>query len=171
MHDEEVSSHFSILFSIIIEKSASTEVNESTAEVRATAAVVERLRDLETSFTNMLTDLLRLLIECKCDISEAQFFLDAQFDTEKFSKCTNFNALLRQLRKGHVDTFNTYYLKQLVVYFFNTYYLKQLVVYFFNTYYLKQLVVYFKKDQLTERFKDYEAEKQCFLKDSTVIEF
>ena len=107
--------------------------------------MVERLRDLETSFTNMLTDILRLLTECKCDLSEAQFFLDDQFDTDKFSKCTNFDALLRQLRRGHVDTFNNYY--------------------------LLQLLAYFKKDQLTERIKEYDAEKEYFLKDTTVIEF
>ena len=107
--------------------------------------MVERLRDLETSFTNMLTDLLGLLTECKCDLSKAQFFLDDRFDTDKFSQCTNFDALLRQLRRGHVDTFNTYY--------------------------LQQLVAYFKKDQLTERVKEYEAEKEKFLKDTTVIEF
>ena len=82
----KVSSHIFILFSIvIIEQSTNEEVNESTAEIRATAAVVERLRDLETSFTIMLTDILRLLTECKCDLSEAQFFLDDQFDTDKFS--------------------------------------------------------------------------------------
>ena len=93
----------------------------------------------------MLTDLLHLLTECKCDLSEVQFFLDDRFDTEKFSKCTTFSLLLRQLRRGHVDTFNTYY--------------------------LQQLVAYFKKDQLTERIKEYEAEKEYFLKDTTVIEF
>ena len=93
----------------------------------------------------MLTDLLRLLTKCKCDLSEAQFFLDDQFDTEKFSQCTSFNALLRQLRKGHVDAFNIYY--------------------------LKRLVAYFKNDQLTERIKEYEAEKEKFLKDTTVLEF
>ena len=54
----KVSSHIFILFSIvIIEQSTNEEVNESTAEIRATAAVVERLRDLETSFTIMLTDI------------------------------------------------------------------------------------------------------------------
>ena len=141
----KVRKNLSISFSIFLQGSTSTAVNESTAEIRATAAVVERLRDLETSFTNMLTDLLRLLTACKCDLSEAQFFLDDQFDTAKFSQCTNFNALLRQLRRGHVDTFNTYY--------------------------LQQLVAYFKKDQLTERIKEYEAEKEDFLKDTTVIEF
>ena len=93
----------------------------------------------------MLTDLLGLLTECKCDLAKAQFYLDDRLDTEKFSKCTSFNALLRQLRKGHVDTFNTYY--------------------------LQQLIVYFKKDQLTKRLKEYEAKKEQFLKDTTVLEF
>ena len=93
----------------------------------------------------MLTDLLDLFTECKCDLSKAQFFLDDQLDTEKFSQSANFNSLLRQLRKEHVDTFNTYY--------------------------LQQLVAYFKKDQLTERMREYEAEKEDFLKDTTVIEF
>ena len=93
----------------------------------------------------MLTDLLDLFTECKCDLSKAQFFLDDQLDTEKFSQSANFNSLLRQLRKEHVDTFNTYY--------------------------LQQLVAYFKKDQLTERMREYEAEKEKFLKDTTVLEF
>ena len=93
----------------------------------------------------MLTDLLDLFTECKCDLSKAQFFLDDQFDSEKFSRCANFNTLLRQLRKEHVDTFNTYH--------------------------LQQLVACFKKDQLTERMREYEAEKQAFLKETTVIEF
>ena len=107
--------------------------------------MIERLKDLESSFTIMLTDLLGLLTKCKCNLSEAQFFLDDQFDTDKFSRCTSFDALLRQLRKEHVDTFNTYY--------------------------LQQLVAYFKKDQLTERVKEYEAEKEQFLLDTTVLEF
>ena len=145
MLDRKASDVINFFLYIIIEGSTSLEANESTAEIRATAAVVKRLRYLETSFTNMLTDLLGLLTECKCDLSKARFFLDDHFDTEKFSKCTNFDELLRQLRRGHVDTFNTYY--------------------------LQQLVAYFKKDQLTERIKEYEAEKEDFLKDTTVIEF
>ena len=128
-----------------IKGSSSTEASEKVLEIRATAAVVERLRDLETSFTKMLTDLLRLFTECKCDLSLAQFFLDDQFDTENFSQCTNFGTLLRQLRRGHVDTFNTYY--------------------------LRELVAYFEKDQLAERIREYEAEKDAFLKDTTVLEF
>ena len=107
--------------------------------------MVEKLRDLESSFTDMLTDLLDLFTECKCDLSRARFFLDDRLDTEKFSQCTSFDSLLRQLRKGHIDAFNTYY--------------------------LKRLVTRFKKDELTERIKEYEAEKEIFLKDTTVLEF
>ena len=107
--------------------------------------MVERLRDLESSFTDMLTDLLGLLTKCKCDLSEARFYLDDRLDTEKFSQCTSFEALLRQLRKGHVDAFNTYY--------------------------LKRLVAHFKKDQLTECVKEYEAEKDEFFGDTTVLKF
>ena len=118
---------------------------EIEADIRADAAVVEKLRDLEISFTNMLTDLLGLLAKCKCDLSEAQFFLDDHFETEEFSQCSNFNTLLRQLRRGHVDTFNTYY--------------------------LQQLVVRFNKDELIECIEDYEAKKDVFFKDTTITEF
>ena len=90
----------------------------------------------------MLAD---LLTECKCDLSKAQFYLDDRLNTEEFSQCASFDALLRQLRKSHVDAFNTYY--------------------------LQRLVTHFKKDQLTERIKEYEAEKEKFLKDTTVLEF
>ena len=107
--------------------------------------MIKRLQDLETSFTFMLTDLLGLLTKCRCDLEIAQFFLDDLLRTEEFKQCTSFDALLRQLRKEHVDTFNTFC--------------------------LHQLVTYFKEDQLTERFKEYEAEKERFLLDTTVIEF
>ena len=107
--------------------------------------MIERLQDLETSFTIMLTDLLDLLSECKCDLSKAQFFLDVLLNTKEFEQCTNFNALLRQLSTEHVDTFNTYY--------------------------LQRLVACFKKDQLIERVEEYEAEKEQFLSDTTVFDF
>ena len=44
----------------------------------------------------MLTDLLGLL--ANCDLSKAQFFLDEVFETEEFSRCNTFQALLWQLR-------------------------------------------------------------------------
>ena len=118
---------------------------EIEAEIRADAAVVKRLQDLEFSFANMLTDLLGLLAKCKCDLSEAQFFLDAYFETEEFSQCNSFNALLRQLRRGHVDTFNTFC--------------------------LQKLVVRFNKDKLIECIEDYEVKKDEFFKDTTIIQF
>ena len=115
------------------------------ADIRAAATVVERLRDLEISFTMhyMLTDLLGLL--ANCDLSKAQFFLDEVFETEEFSRCNTFQALLQQLRRNHIDTFNTYY--------------------------LQRLVAYFKKDELKKPIEKYEAEKDTFLCDTKVIEF
>ena len=107
--------------------------------------MAERLRDLESSFTDMLTNLCGLLTDCKCDLSKAQFYLDDRFDTDKFSKCNNFNLLLRQLRKGHVDAFNTHHLQRLVAHFTN--------------------------DELMDNIKKYEAEKEGFLKDTSVLQF
>ena len=118
---------------------------EIEAEIRADAAVVKRLQDLEFSFANMLTDLLGLLAKCKCDLSEAQFFLDDYFETGEFSQCSSFNELLRQLRRVHVDTFNIYY--------------------------LQKLVVRFNKDELIECLEDYEAKKDEFFKETTIIKF
>ena len=93
----------------------------------------------------MLTNLRGLLIHCQCDLSEAQFYLDDRFDTEEFSKCTSFTELLRQLHKGHVDAFNTHH--------------------------LQRLVGHFKKDELMECIEKYEAEKEQFLEETTVLEF
>ena len=121
------------------------EADQIEDEIRASATVVEGIRDLEISFTTMLTDLLDLLTECKCDLSKAQLFLNDLFETEEFSQCSNFSTLLQRLRVGHIDTFNTYY--------------------------LQQLLAYFKKDELTERVKGYEAKKKRFLEDTTVLKF
>ena len=49
-----------------------------------------------------------------CDISRIQFFLNDLFETDEFSSCDTIDKLLRQLRQGHVDTFNVYYLQQLI---------------------------------------------------------
>ena len=72
----KVSSHiFSLGSILIIEQSTNEEVNQSTAELRASGAVLERLRDWETSFTIMLTDIRALAIrlfstECNTDHSD-----------------------------------------------------------------------------------------------------
>ena len=135
------------LFFCSVEGSTRTGADEFKAEIRATATVVERLRDLETSFTDMLADLLDLLTECKCDLSKAQFYLNNLFKTEEFSQCSTFSLLLQQLhiRKGHIDTFNIYF--------------------------LHKLVARFKKEELTKCIEKYEAKMKTFLEDTTVLNF
>ena len=107
---------------------------------------MKRLRDLEISFANMLTDLHDLFTEWKCDLSKAKFFLNNLLGTEEFNQCTSFDELLWRLcQDRNVDTFNTYF--------------------------LQALVALFKKDRLTVRVKEYEAEKEQFLRNTTVLEF
>ena len=139
-----LSSHY--LFCLFV-GSTITESDEIKAEIRATAAVVERLRDLETSFSDMLADLLDLLTESKCDLSKAQFYLNGLFETGEFSHCSTFDALLWQLqvRQGHIDTFNIYY--------------------------LKKLVARFKMENLTKCIEEYEAKLKSFLNNTTILHF
>ena len=81
-----------------------------------------------------------------CDLSKAKFFLSSFLDTEKFDQCTSFYEFLWRLcQDRHVDTFNTYF--------------------------LQALVALFKKDRLTVRVKEYEAEKEQFLRNTTILEF
>ena len=84
----------------------------STADVEADVKVVRELQDLESSFSKMLLDMKDDL--ANCDISRIQFFLNDLFDTDEFSSCDTIDKVLRQLRQGHVDTFNVYYLQQLI---------------------------------------------------------
>ena len=94
----------------------------------------------------MLTDLHDLFTEWKCDLPKAKFFLDNLLGTANFNLCTSFDELLWRLcQDRNVDTFNTYY--------------------------LQALVALFKKDRLTVRVKEYEAEKEQFLRNTTVLEF
>ena len=83
-----------------------------TADVEADVKVVRGLQDLESSFSKMLLDMKDNF--ANCDISRIQFFLNDLFETDEFSSCDTIDKLLRQLRQGHVDTFNVYYLQQLI---------------------------------------------------------
>ena len=126
--------------------------DEIEAEIRATATVVQRLQDLEISFAEVLTDLPDLLTECKCNLSNAQRFLGALFNTEKFSQCDTFEALLWQLRQDHIDAFNTYYLQKLITHF-------------------SKKMEEEEKQKLMKPIEDYEVERERFLTDTKVIEF
>ena len=127
-------------------------IGSTEAEIQATATVVKRLQDLEISFAEMLTDLLDLLIECKCDLPNAQFFLGNLFNTEKFSQCDTLKALLRQLRRDHIDTFNIYYLQKLITHF-------------------SRKMEEEEKRKLMKPIEDYEVKREGFFNDTLVIEF
>ena len=84
----------------------------SCAEIQVDAKVVEELRDLQTHFSNMLTDIRKL--GKKCDLEEVKFFLNDLLETNDFQQCTSFDDVLRTLHvEKHVSTFNVYYLEQL----------------------------------------------------------
>ena len=115
-----------------------------TADVEADVKVVRGIQDLESSFSNMLLDMTDAL--ANCNISKMQFFLNDLFDTDEFSSCDTIDKLLRQLRQGHVDTFNVYYLQQLISRFHQS-------------------------DAVIESVKEYEDRKEKFLEATTVKQF
>ena len=84
----------------------------STADLEADVKVVRGMQDLESSFSGMIIDIMDAL--ANCNIPKMQFFLNDLFDSDEFSNCNSIDKLLRQLRQGHVDTFNVYYLQQLI---------------------------------------------------------
>ena len=72
-------------------------------------------------------------------------FLDSFVGFEDFIACDNFDKLLRQLQRDHIDVFNIYILKQLVACFDN--------------------------HELTEVIEAYNEKKENFLKQTTVLDF
>ena len=116
----------------------------STADVEADVKVVRGIQDLESSFSNMLLDTMEGL--ANCNLSRMQFFLNDLFDTDEYSSCDTVDKLLHQLRQGHVDTFNVYYLQQLISRFHQS-------------------------DAAIESIKEYEEKREKFLEATTVKDF
>ena len=83
-----------------------------TADIEADVKVVRGMQDLESSFSAMLLDMMDAL--ANCNIKRMRFFLNDLFESDEFSSCDTIDKVLRQLRQGHVDTFNVYYLQQLI---------------------------------------------------------
>ena len=123
--------------------SAPSTTDEIKAEIEADVTVVSNLKKLEASFGQMLVQVKRLLN--KCDLSDALLFLDSVIGSEDFIRCDNFDKLMRQLQRGHIDVFNISILEQLVACFDN--------------------------HELTEVIKTYNEKKESFLKQTTVLEF
>ena len=146
----------SVVHYTIIDEQLTTESSldsEMEVEVRAAAAVVERLRRLHNSFATMLTDLPSLLAECNCDLSLARSFLNNLIFTEKFVQSDTFDQLLHQLRQDHMDTFNVHFLEQLLVYLEDK---------------IKDERM---KTKLTQHLEDYKAKKEKFFNDTLVVDF
>ena len=106
-------------------------------------AVVSNLKELEISFGRMLVQVKRLF--SKSDLSDALLFLDSVIGSEDFARCENFDKLMRQLQRDHIDVFNVSILQQLVRCFDN--------------------------HEQTEVIEAYDEKKESFLKQTTVLEF
>ena len=106
--------------------------------------VVGGLQNLESDFSNMMTDTRKDLADC--DIGEVQFYLDDLFDVDEFRKCKNIDEVLRKLRRDRIDTFNIRYLECLVSRFHQS-------------------------NAIIKTIEKYEEKKEEFLRDTTVREF
>ena len=122
-----------------------TTTAPSTVDVEADVKVVRGMQDLESSFSGMILDMMDAL--ANCDISRMRFFLEDLLDTDEFSSCDTIEKLLRQLRQGHVDTFNVYYLQQLISRFHKS------------------------DSAAIESVKEYEEKREKFLEATTVKQF
>ena len=73
-----------------------TTAEEIETEIKADAGVVEELQGLESAFSRTLVKfkVKRFFELHKCDLSEAQLFLDVLTDTTDFSRCDNFDKLI-----------------------------------------------------------------------------
>ena len=92
----------------------------------------------------MLVRVMRYL-QLKCDLSEAQVFLDGVTGTEDFSSCVNFCKLMKLLQRDHIDIFNISI--------------------------LQGLVACLEQDDLTKLVQGYEEKKDDFLKQTKVLSF
>ena len=102
------------------------------------------LQELEILFYSMLVRVMRYL-QLRCDLSEAQLFLDGVIDTEDFGSCANFCKLIRLLQRDHIDIFNISI--------------------------LQGLVACLEKDDLMGIVQAYEEKRENFLKQTNVLSF
>ena len=93
----------------------------------------------------MIVQVKRCLEQLKCDLSEAQLFLDGVTGTEDFSECAYFCKLIRLLQRDHIDIFNISI--------------------------LQGLIACFNKVDLAELIEAYEKKRDSFLKQTNVLTF
>ena len=120
-------------------------VDAMKAEIKADVVVVSNLKKLEDSFGRMLVQVKRLLVDNKCDLSDALLYLDSVIGSEDFIGCDNFGKIVRQLQRNHIDVLNISIIQQLVANFDN--------------------------QELTKVVEAYNEKKKEFLEQTTVIDF
>ena len=123
---------------------AATESNASGADsIHVNVEVVNRLCDLEESFSGMLNNIRRCYVNY--DLAEMQFFFKDLLDAEEFKKCASIDDILEQLRQSYVDTFN----------------IRR----------LKQLATQFPRDGVDKLINEYNGKMEAFLTETVITEF
>lgn len=98
--------------SLSTDAQALAQPHRRVSEVTADPKVVEQLKDLESSFSHMLTDVMQL--GANYDVTVAQFFLNIDLETDEFQTCSTLGQVLLKLKKRHdIDTFSINCLEQL----------------------------------------------------------
>ena len=93
----------------------------------------------------MIVQVKRCLEQLKCDLSEAQLFLNGVTGTDNFSSCGDFSKLLCLLQYDYIDIFNISI--------------------------LQGLIACFNKADLAELIEAYEKKRDSFLKQTNVLTF
>lgn len=113
--------------------------------IKADADVVKELQELEKFFYNTVVRVRRWLDLHKCNLSDAQLYLNGVSGTNDFSSCNSFGKIMEKLQQDHIAIFNTFM--------------------------LEGLVECFNRDELTEIVLSYEKKKQSFLSHTSVRSF
>ena len=132
---------FIILFTHLFFYLVPTKVSE----VHASGPVVDCVLRMRKCFSQMLTNMWQPHLSAKVDIIKVRFFLESILESDEFSTCKGFEDVLRRLRKGYINAFNTSY--------------------------LEQLADYLEIDEITQLISAYKGKRDAFFKDPIVTEF
>ena len=115
----------------------------ATDPVDTKISLINRLRALEHSFSHMIADVKKLLVDC--DPTDARCFLSVLLVTDEFSDCDTMEKILVQLCQEYVDRFNVDY--------------------------LRECLSRFKREDVNSLIEAYEQESDQFMETTTVLEF
>ena len=112
-------------------------------KVNTKDSLIERLQALERSFSHMIADVKKLLVDC--DPTNARCFLSVFLVTDEFRDCDTMEKILVQLCREYVDRFNVEH--------------------------LKESLSRFKREDVNSLIEAYEQESDQFMETTTVLEF